>query len=139
MDTVDPPMGDNGLMSHHLGQTSNGAFLRAVLSVRQGNAPDVARIHIDRARDMMANDFAALVGESYERAYSDMVRVQQLTELDEVMLYKKALAKKGEAESCAPCLYLASDLLSLSVSHTPSFIRCDERGEDPLYQAAMER
>ena len=42
----------------------------------------------------MANDFAALVGESYERAYSDMVRVQQLAELDEVVLYQKALAKK---------------------------------------------
>ena len=96
VDTVDPPMVDNGLMSQHMGQTSNGAFLRAVLSVRQGDAPDVARIHIDRARDLMANDFAALVGESYERAYSDMVRVQQLTELDEVMIYKKALAKKGE-------------------------------------------
>lgn len=32
----------------------------------------------------MGTEFAALVGESYERAYSDMVRVQQLAELEEV-------------------------------------------------------
>ncbi len=29
------------------------------------------------------------VGESYERAYTDMVRVQQITELEEVIAYKK--------------------------------------------------
>lgn len=34
-------------------------------------------------------EFAALVGESYERAYSDMIRVQQLAELEEVVAYKK--------------------------------------------------
>ena len=33
----------------------------------------------------MATDLAALVGESYERAYTDMVRVQQLAELEEVI------------------------------------------------------
>jgi hypothetical protein len=32
------------------------------------------------------------VGESYERAYSDMVRVQQLTELEEVIDYRAAVA-----------------------------------------------
>lgn len=104
-------------MSHHMGQTSNGAFLRAVLSVRQGDAPDVARMHIDRARDMMANDFAALVGESYERAYSDMVRVQQLAELDEVMLYKTALAKKGTRSNMT---FLSSPVINLNPSLPPS-------------------
>lgn len=33
----------------------------------------------------MSTDLAALVGESYERAYTDMVRVQQLAELEEVV------------------------------------------------------
>lgn len=41
----------------------------------------------------MSTDLAALVGESYERAYTDMVRVQQLTELEEVIAYKEALAR----------------------------------------------
>ena len=40
----------------------------------------------------MSTELAALVGESYERAYTDMVRVQQLTELEEVIKYKKAIA-----------------------------------------------
>ena len=31
------------------------------------------------------------MGESYERAYTDMVRVQQMAELDEVVEYQKAL------------------------------------------------
>jgi FKBP12-rapamycin complex-associated protein len=43
-----------------------------------------ARRSIDLARELMATEFAALVGESYERAYTDMVRLQQLTELEEV-------------------------------------------------------
>ena len=43
----------------------------------------------------MSTELAALVGESYERAYSDMVRVQQLTELEEVIDYKEAMARCG--------------------------------------------
>lgn len=45
------------------------------------------------AADLMSTELAALVGESYERAYTDMVRVQQLTELEEVIAYKEALAR----------------------------------------------
>ncbi len=37
----------------------------------------------------MSTDLAALVGESYERAYTDMVRVQQLTELVVVTHYMR--------------------------------------------------
>jgi FKBP12-rapamycin complex-associated protein len=44
---------------------------------------------------MMCTDLAALVGESYERAYTDMVRVQQLTELEEVIAFKEALSRWG--------------------------------------------
>lgn len=43
--------------------------------------------------DLMSTELAALVGESYERAYTDMVRVQQLTELEEVIAYKEALGR----------------------------------------------
>lgn len=43
--------------------------------------------------ELMSTDLAALVGESYERAYTDMVRVQQLTELEEVVAYKEALGR----------------------------------------------
>jgi hypothetical protein len=43
---------------------------------------------------VQVTDLAALVGESYERAYTDMVRVQQLTELEEVIAYKGAVERR---------------------------------------------
>ena len=39
---------------------------------------------------MLAGEMAALVGESYERAYRDMIRVQQLQELEEAIAYSRA-------------------------------------------------
>lgn len=42
------------------------------------------------ARELLGTELAALVGESYDRAYGDMVRVQQLTELEEVIAYTQA-------------------------------------------------
>lgn len=49
---------------------------------------------VERSRDLLGTELAALVGESYERAYGDMVRVQQLTELEEVIAYSQ-----GESNS----------------------------------------
>ncbi|CAK9144986.1 unnamed protein product [Ilex paraguariensis] len=66
--------------------SSNGAFFRAVLLVRRGKY-DEAREYVERARKCLATELAALVLESYERAYSNMVRVQQLSELEEVIDY----------------------------------------------------
>ncbi|KAI3919103.1 hypothetical protein MKW98_016656 [Papaver atlanticum] len=66
--------------------SSNGTFFRAVLLVRRGKY-DEAREFVDRARKCLATELAALVLESYDRAYSNMVRVQQLSELEEVIDY----------------------------------------------------
>ncbi|XP_072960137.1 serine/threonine-protein kinase TOR [Typha angustifolia] len=66
--------------------SSNGAFFRAVLLVRREKY-DEAREYVDRARKCLATELAALVLESYDRAYSNMVRVQQLSELEEVIDY----------------------------------------------------
>ncbi|KAH9605868.1 hypothetical protein KSS87_023466 [Heliosperma pusillum] len=94
--------------------SSNGTFFRAVLLVRRGKVEfplfrlgfcgwfsnlfntysiaisfqyDEARECVERARKCLATELAALVLESYERAYSNMVRVQQLSELEEVIDY----------------------------------------------------
>ncbi|XP_019423211.1 PREDICTED: serine/threonine-protein kinase TOR-like [Lupinus angustifolius] len=67
--------------------SSNGTFFRAVLLVRIGKY-DEAREYVERARKCLATELAALVLESYERAYSNMVRVQQLSELEEVIDYR---------------------------------------------------
>ncbi|XP_065870624.1 serine/threonine-protein kinase TOR isoform X2 [Euphorbia lathyris] len=66
--------------------SSNGTFFRAVLLVRRGKY-DEAREYVERARKCLATELAALVLESYDRAYSNMVRVQQLSELEEVIDY----------------------------------------------------
>ncbi|XP_047315173.1 serine/threonine-protein kinase TOR isoform X1 [Impatiens glandulifera] len=66
--------------------SSNGTFFRAVLSIRKGKY-DEAREYVERARKCLATELAALVLESYERAYTNMVRVQQLSELEEVIDY----------------------------------------------------
>ena len=49
-------------------------------------------VAIERSRELLGSELAALVGESYERAYGDMVRVQQLTELEEVIRYQQIFA-----------------------------------------------
>lgn len=41
-------------------------------------------------RELLSTELAALVGESYSRAYKGMVRAQQCTELQEVIQYKRA-------------------------------------------------
>ncbi|GIL87381.1 hypothetical protein Vretimale_1690 [Volvox reticuliferus] len=94
VDTIDNP--DAGPQS----QSAAGAFLRAVLCVR-GNQFDAARVHVERTRELMVTDLAALVGESYERAYTDMVRVQQLAELEEVIAYKQALERRTVDPACS--------------------------------------
>uniref|UniRef100_A0A452YXN2 non-specific serine/threonine protein kinase n=1 Tax=Aegilops tauschii subsp. strangulata TaxID=200361 RepID=A0A452YXN2_AEGTS len=66
--------------------SSNGAFFRAVLSVRCKKYEE-ARVYVERARRCLATELAPLVLESYERAYNNMVRVQQLSELEEVIDY----------------------------------------------------
>ena len=76
--------------SHQSGSgSSEGAFLSAVLDVRRGDLPAAAAA-TERARELLCVDMAALVGESYERAYADMVRMQQLTELEEIVVVKAA-------------------------------------------------
>ncbi|GBF92738.1 hypothetical protein Rsub_05107 [Raphidocelis subcapitata] len=89
------------------GHTATGAFLRAVLSVRAAQY-DAAQAHIERARELMSTDLAALVGESYERAYTDMVRVQQLTELEEVIAYTRAADSKSRALAAGAAAALAA-------------------------------
>lgn len=58
---------------------------------------DVLAVAIERSRELLGSELAALVGESYERAYGDMVRVQQLTELEEVIRYQQSFS--GAVES----------------------------------------
>lgn len=57
---------------------------------------------VGKARVLLGAEMAALVGESYERAYGGMVRAQQLTELEEAVDYAMALTLSN-GEPHGPC------------------------------------
>ena len=61
---------------------------------------------MDRARELLGTELAALVGESYERAYGDMVRVQQLTELEEVIRYSQLHADCEFLDATCQMIYM---------------------------------
>ena len=61
----------------------------AVLALNDG-ALQPCQLHIDRARSLLDAELTALVSESYSRAYRMMVTLQQLAELEEVLLLRRA-------------------------------------------------
>ena len=63
----------------------DGAFSRAVLALHGGDWSG-AQAYIDAARGVIDAEVTGLVGESYARAYNGMVRLQRLSELEEVLL-----------------------------------------------------
>ena len=81
--------------------TTDGDLYRAVLAMRKGDLA-LSRRHVEAARELLATELAALVGESYERAYSGLVRVQQLTELEEVIALYEARAAHAFTPGAGP-------------------------------------
>ena len=84
------------------GVAADVEFFRAVLATRRGDQEE-ARARIRAAREHLGKELAALVTESYDRSYGGMVRVQQLTELEEVLEYAELgrvldAARDGGAE-----------------------------------------
>lgn len=65
------------------------SFYQSILEIRSENYKE-AKKYIDLARHQMDNELTALVGESYQRAYDEFVRVQQLAEIEEVIEYKQS-------------------------------------------------
>ncbi|KAI9833190.1 MAG: hypothetical protein M1819_003813 [Sarea resinae] len=63
------------------------SFFGAILALHR-NQFDEAALHIERAREGLDTELSALLGESYNRAYNVVVRVQMLAELEEVITYK---------------------------------------------------
>ncbi|KII85882.1 hypothetical protein PLICRDRAFT_144570 [Plicaturopsis crispa FD-325 SS-3] len=64
------------------------SYYRAILSVHQNQFPK-AMIHIAKARDLLDPELSSFVGEGYGRSYNIMVRAQMLSELEEIIDYKK--------------------------------------------------
>lgn len=85
-------------------------FFKAVLALH-GNQYDKCLKYIEATRAMLDTELTALVGESYNRAYYVVVRIQMLAELEEIMAYKQMvdepekqrvqrLAWDGRLEGC---------------------------------------
>ena len=72
-----------------------GQFLRAVVNVHNSKF-DRALRHIRRAGDILGGVVPALVSESYNRAYSRLVKIQQFVELSEVVKYQRLRAMNRE-------------------------------------------
>lgn len=66
---------------------ADSAFYQAILQVHHDNY-EQAQCLIDKARKLIGTDLTTMASESYSRAYSAMVQVQMMSELEEVVQYK---------------------------------------------------
>lgn len=71
------------------------AWFTAILSIHR-NQFDQAMVHIEKAREGLDSELCALLGESYNRAYPAVVRIQMLAELEEIITYKKSMNNPGK-------------------------------------------
>ncbi|KAI9850778.1 MAG: phosphatidylinositol kinase- protein kinase tor1 [Thelocarpon superellum] len=85
-------LGQWDLMDNYLGvmkaQSPDRSFFGAILALHRDQFEEAA-FHIEKARDGLDTELSALLGESYNRAYSVVVRVQMLAELEEIITYKQ--------------------------------------------------
>lgn len=64
------------------------SFYMSIIHLHSNNF-EKAQLSIYNSRGLLDTELTALFGESYQRAYTSMVRVQQLSELEEVIDYKQ--------------------------------------------------
>ncbi|KJX99355.1 phosphatidylinositol 3-kinase like protein [Zymoseptoria brevis] len=85
-------MGQWDIMDDYLSamkqHTPDRSFFGAILAIHRNHFEE-AHAHITKARDGLDTELSALLGESYTRAYSVIVRVQMLAELEEIITYKQ--------------------------------------------------
>jgi phosphatidylinositol kinase/protein kinase (PI-3 family) len=68
--------------------TPDGAFYRALLHLHKDEF-ETAQAYVNVARQALDTELTALFSESYQRAYTSLVQVQQLSELEEVIAFKQ--------------------------------------------------
>eukprot|EP01126_Amoeba_proteus_P048791 TRINITY_DN5662_c0_g1_i4.p1 TRINITY_DN5662_c0_g1~~TRINITY_DN5662_c0_g1_i4.p1 ORF type:complete len:841 (-),score=190.43 TRINITY_DN5662_c0_g1_i4:2162-4432(-) len=76
-------------------KTALGCFYHAIIHTNGGKY-ELAREFIHQARDLLAPELTALIGESYNRAYEVVVQAQQFTELEEIIQYKQELTNNNQ-------------------------------------------
>ncbi|KAI9272821.1 armadillo-type protein [Phascolomyces articulosus] len=70
-------------------ESPDRTFFRAILAMHRNRYKE-AEDYISRTRDLLDTELTALLGESYNRAYATVVRVQMLAELEEMITYKQS-------------------------------------------------
>ncbi|KAI3638087.1 hypothetical protein MIR68_003698 [Amoeboaphelidium protococcarum] len=88
----------------------DATFFKVILAIKRDDH-NSAYMYIDKTRDFLDSEIKALVGESYSRAYNGIVRIQILSELEEILVYKKfqdiperqAVIKKAWSERLKGC------------------------------------
>jgi FKBP12-rapamycin complex-associated protein len=69
-------------------ESPDSAFFQAILALHRNLYPQAAHF-VDKTRELLDTELLALVGESYNRAYNVVVRIQMLAELEEIVNYKQ--------------------------------------------------
>ncbi|RKF72543.1 Serine/threonine-protein kinase tor2 [Golovinomyces cichoracearum] len=86
-------LGQWDLMDDYLGvmkaNTPDRSFFGAILALHRNQYREAA-MFIKKAREGLDTELSALVSESYNRAYTVVVRVQMLAELEEIIVYKQS-------------------------------------------------
>ena len=78
----------DGYLSAMKPSSPDRSFFGSILAIHR-NQFEEAHTLIDKARGGLEQELSALLGESYERAYLQILRVQMLVELEEIMVYKQ--------------------------------------------------
>ncbi|KAG1065344.1 hypothetical protein G6F42_026846 [Rhizopus arrhizus] len=79
-------------------ESPDRTFFRAILAMHRNRYAEAEKF-IDKTRDLLDTELTALLGESYNRAYATVVRVQMLAELEEMIIYKQSandIERQGE-------------------------------------------
>ncbi|KAF2738156.1 hypothetical protein EJ04DRAFT_574120 [Polyplosphaeria fusca] len=74
-----------GVMKEH---SPDRAFFVSILNIHN-NRFEIATEEIAKARKLLDSELNSLLNESYQRAYTPMIRVQMLAELEEIIQYKQ--------------------------------------------------
>ncbi|GAA93365.1 uncharacterized protein L969DRAFT_91224 [Mixia osmundae IAM 14324] len=69
--------------------SADRSWFRAILNIHR-NQFNKAQQHVNKTRDLLDTELTTLIGESYNRAYNQIVRVQMLAELEEIIQYKES-------------------------------------------------
>ncbi|KAL1936471.1 hypothetical protein VTP01DRAFT_605 [Rhizomucor pusillus] len=70
-------------------ESPDKTFFRAILAMHRNRYAEAEKF-INKTRDLLDTELTALLGESYNRAYDTVVRVQMLAELEEMITYKQS-------------------------------------------------